>query len=158
MEGGRKRRVRQKLFPLLQPACTFPPPILGGAETRGDRREMRRLTQKLRWRRMSREVTGSPHHASLNSQKKLVLFICTFFRISKMPPMETTFQKEGEYGKGGWMTLRSCFVHRQVTQHSGTGLPAPRGSKARLSLRSPLVPMFCESLQDGGGSGTGQPF
>lgn len=65
---------------------------------------------------MSREVAGSPHHASLNSRKKLVLFTCTFFRISKMPQMETTFQKEGEYRKGGVDdTLRSCSVHRSLS-------------------------------------------
>lgn len=52
---------------------------------------------------------GSPHHASLNSQKKLVLFICMFFRISKMPKMETTFQKEGEYGKGGVDNTQKLF-------------------------------------------------
>lgn len=52
---------------------------------------------------------GSPHDASLNSQKKLVLFICTFFRISKMPKTETTFQKEGEYGKGGVDDTQKLF-------------------------------------------------
>lgn len=58
---------------------------------------------------MSREVAGSPRHASLNSQKKLVLFTCTFFRISKMPQMETTFQKEGEYRKGGVDDTQKLF-------------------------------------------------
>lgn len=37
------------------------------------------------------------------------------FFISKMPKMETVFQKEGEYEKGG------CFAGRHVTQHPWTG-------------------------------------